>query len=144
MNGKAIESTVLNKILVLASEYTVLAESKRRLTEMPPASSLLLVRKRLKRTEECVELLFTHGVSTVEYFPAFEDELQRAQKGSTLSLGELLKVEKLLRSARIARSSVIGFIENENSQMREIVDKIYYDERISIVYNIAFVTAVFG
>lgn len=130
MNAKAIESTELNKILALVSNFAVLDGGKVRVQNTTPCNVLSETRKRLKRTEECVELLFTHGVSTVEYYSPFDDELVRAQKGSTLSPAELLKVEKLLRSARIARTSVIGFISEENSQVKGLVDNLYYDENL--------------
>lgn len=130
MNAKAMESTELNKILALVSNFAVLDGGKLRVQNTTPCNLLSETRKRLKRTEECVELLFTHGVSTVEYYSPFDDELVRAQKGSTLSPAELLKVEKLLRSARIARTSVIGFISEENSQVKALVDNLYYDENL--------------
>ena len=130
MNAKAIESTELNKILALVSNFAVLDGGKLRVQNTTPCNLLSETRKRLKRTEECVELLFTHGVSTVEYYSPFDDELVRAQKGSTLSPAELLKVEKLLRSARIARTSVLGFLSEENSQVKRLVDNLYYDENL--------------
>ena len=130
MNAKAIESTELNKILSLVSNFAVLDGGKLRVQNTTPCNLLSETRKRLKRTEECVELLFTHGVSTVEYYSPFDDELVRAQKGSTLSPAELLKVEKLLRSARIARTSVLGFLSEENSQVKRLVDNLYYDENL--------------
>ena len=130
MNAKAMESTELNKILALVSNFAVLDGGKVRVQNTTPCNVLSETRKRLKRTEECVELLFTHGVSTVEYYSPFDDELVRAQKGSTLSPAELLKVEKLLRSARIARNSVLGFLPEENSQVKGLVDNLYYDENL--------------
>lgn len=130
MNAKAIESTELNKILALVSNFAVLDGGKLRVQNTTPCNLLSETRKRLKRTEECVELLFTHGVSTVEYYSPFDDELVRAQKGSTLSPAELLKMEKLLRSARIARTSVLGFLSEENSQVKRLVDNLYYDENL--------------
>ena len=89
-----MESTELNKILALVSNFAVLDGGKLRVQNTTPCNLLSETRKRLKRTEECVELLFTHGVSTVEYYSPFDDELVRAQKGSTLSPAELLKMEK--------------------------------------------------
>ena len=130
MNAKAIESTELNKILALVSNFAVLDGGKLRVQNTTPCNLLSETRKRLKRTEECVELLFTHGVSTVEYYSPFDDELVRAHKGSTLSPAELLKMEKLLRSARIARTSVLGFLSEENSQVKRLVDNLYYDENL--------------
>ena len=130
MNAHAIEKTELHKILSAVATYAVLDGSKTRLESSQPASSLAVVKHRLQTTNECVELLFTHGVSKIEYFPPFEDELGRAKKGSTLTCAELLKAENLLRSARIARTSICGIVDDGIIQLRELADKLYYDEHL--------------
>ena len=96
MNEKAIEKTELNKILALVAEYAVLDGTKERIKETQPSSELSIVRKELSKTEEGVELLFHHGVSKIERFESFSDEIKRAKKGSTLSCGELLSLGNFL------------------------------------------------
>ena len=127
MNRTAIEKTELNKILCIASGYCVLDNSKERLAEMIPSSSLLEVKKSLSLTSECVKLLFTHGVSKIEYFPPFTDEIERSKKGSALTCGELLSVGNLLRSIRIAHTSVAAVNDAEIVGVRELTDKLYYN-----------------
>ncbi|MBR2024059.1 MAG: endonuclease MutS2, partial [Clostridia bacterium] len=127
MNAHAIEKTELNKILSQVATYAVLEGSKSRLETATPSSVLAEVKERLQITHECVELLFTHGVSKVEYFPTFDDEIVRAKKGSTLTCAELLKAENLLRSARIAHTSIAGVTDDTITKMREISDKLYFD-----------------
>ena len=130
MNQRAIEKTELNKILSLASQYATLEGGKKRLTETQPTPSLKEAKKRLKTTEECVALLFTHGVSKIESFPAFSDELGRAKKGSALSCGELLKIENLLRSTRIAHTSILSVADENFADMKELANALYYDETL--------------
>ena len=130
MNQKAIEKTELNKILLIASEYATLTGGKRRLEQMQPTPSVLEAKKRLKITEECVALLFSYGVSKIEYFPEFTDEMGRAKKGSALSCGELLKIENLLRSTRIAYNSIHTVGDTEIKYMKETADRLYYDEAL--------------
>ena len=130
MNQRAIEKTELNKILSLASQYATLEGGKKRLTETQPTPSLKEAKKRLKTTEECVALLFTHGVSKIESFPAFSDELGRAKKGSALSCGELLKIENLLRSTRIAHTSILSVADENFADMKELANALYYDEAL--------------
>ena len=127
MNFRAIEKTELNKILSLAAEYAVLDGSKAALTSLQPSSDIGVVKKSLAITQECVALLFTHGVSKIEYFPAFSDEIQRAQKGSALSCGELLNVGNLLRSVRIAHTSVNAVNDENIKFMKEMADRLYFD-----------------
>ena len=130
MNQRAIEKTELNKILALAAEYAVLEGGKELLRKTQPCSDVGDVKKLLKCTEECIRLLFSHGISKVEFFPAFNDELGRAAKGSALTCGELLKAENLLRSARIAYTSINGVTDDDITQMRLISQNIYYDAHL--------------
>ena len=130
MNQRAIEKTELNKILSLVAEYAVLDGSKGMLEQTEPASELSETKKRLRLTEESRELLFTHGVSKIEYFSPFLDEIERAKKNSALSCGELLKTENLLRSARIAHTSIKGLADDSIVLLKELADKLYYDANL--------------
>lgn len=127
MNRNAIEKTELNKILSIASGFCTLENSKLRLLETVPCSSLSEVKKALSLTKECLKLLFTHGVSKIEHFPPFTDEIERSKKGSALTCGELLSVGNLLRSIRIAHTSVTSVNDEEIVGVKELVNKLYYN-----------------
>lgn len=130
MNQKAIEKTELNKILANAAEYAVLDGSKRKLLQMQPTSDVSEARKRLKETDESMRLLFRYGISKIELFPAFDDELGRAKKGSPLSCGELLKTENLLRSTRIAYTSIQSIADEEITEIKRFAEGLYYDANL--------------
>ncbi len=130
MNQRAIEKTELNKILTLVAEYAVLDGSKERLLSTHPADSVEETNRRLKMTEESMKLLFTHGVAKIERFEGFSDEIERAKKGSALSCGELLKAGSLLRSTRIAHTSIQGVTDEEITLLREYADRLYYDSNL--------------
>ena len=130
MNQRAIEKTELNKILSLAAEYAVLAGGKSKLCNMQPSSEISKAKSRLKLTEESLKLLFTHGISKIEFFPAFDDELGRAKKGSPLSCGELLKAENLLRSTRIAYTSIHAVNDEEIVDIKKLADGLYFDANL--------------
>lgn len=130
MNEQAKEKTELNKILRLVSEYAVLNGAKEKIKNFQPQTNVSSARRGLALTEECLALLFRHGVSKIEAFPELSDELERAQKGSTLSFGELLAGAALLRSVRIAHTSVAAVTDPEIVKIREISDKLYYDQTL--------------
>ena len=130
MNQRAIEKTELNKILASVAEYAVTEGGKQRVKGLQPTADVREAVDSLKRTEECVTLLFTHGLAKIEYFPAFDDEIERAQKGSTLSCGELLKAENLLRSVRIAYKSITSVNDETIVGMRELANRLYFDENL--------------
>ena len=128
MNERAIESTELNKILSLVSAYAVLGGSKSRLATLRPVSKLIEAQKRLQLTEECVALLFEKGVSQIEYFDNADEEIFLAKKGSTLTPAALLKTAQLLRSTRIARTTVLALMDEGMTEIKSLVDRLYYDE----------------
>ena len=130
MNQRAIERTELNKILALVAEYAVTDGGKAKLLALQPQACVADAKIRLKKTEEARALLFTHGIAKIEYFPPFSDEIERAKKGSALSCGELLKVENLLRSVRIAHKNIKGVNDEEIYLLKDIADKLYFDENL--------------
>ena len=130
MNQKAIEKTELNKILSLVSEFAVLEGGKRSVLERIPSSDLSEVKKRLSLTEEAIELLFHYGVSKIERFETFTDELKRAKKGSTLSCGELLSLANLLRSTRIAYTSISAVNDKNLRLLKELANNLYFDKNL--------------
>ncbi len=130
MNQRAIEKTELNKILALVAEYAVLEGTKERLIATQPSAEVEETNRRLRLTEEATELLFRYGIAKIEYFQPFLDEIERAQKGSALSCGELLKAEALLRSTRIAYSGISGIIDDGITCVRELASRLYFDENL--------------
>lgn len=127
MNQKSIEKTELNKILALVAEFAVLEGGKALVETALPVSDLPTVRKRLQQTQEARKLLFEYGVSKIEYFSPFSDELDRAEKGSTLSCGELLKAGNLLRTTRIAHTSIRSIRDEQISILADLADRLYFD-----------------
>ena len=130
MNQRAIEKTELNKILSIAAEYAVLEGGKEKLRTFSPVSEPKEAKRLLRLTEECVKLLFSYGISKIEHFPSFTDELGRAKKGSALTCGELLKAENLLRSARIAHGSISAINDEEIQEIRLLSDRLYFDAHL--------------
>ena len=130
MNQRAIEKTELNKILSSVAEYAVLDVSKEALKICPPITDIALLKNSLDKTEECVKLLFTHGVGKVEYVPPLSDEIVRAERGSTLSCGELLSMASLLRSTRIAYGNIHSITDDEIKLMRQVADCLYFDQTL--------------
>ncbi len=130
MNQRAIEKTELNKILSLVANFAVLEGTKEKVTSTQPTPSVEETKDRLRLTEESVALLFTHGVAKIEYFSPFLDEIERAKKGSALSCGELLKAEALLRSTRIAYTSIKGITDEEIVRMKALADRLYFDSSL--------------
>ena len=95
MNDTALQKTELNKILAIVSDYAVLDGSKTAVLNTRPSCVLAEVKTRLNATEEAKELLFEKGISKIEYFPPFDDEIERAKKRLKANVNFELTMELL-------------------------------------------------
>ena len=123
---KSLMSLEFDKVLIKLSEYCVLNKTKETAQNLEPAENFLESKHLLDRTSEAFELLYTGGVSGIEFYDEIEDIPERASKGSTLSMGELLRVYRFLRSCRILQSSVLSS-NVESPIIKTQVSAIYPD-----------------
>lgn len=130
MNAKSLEKLELNKILAACAEYCTLERSRKNLTSLEPSSELSEVRARLSACAEADKLLYRYGVGKVEYFPEVGDLIVRASKGSTLSMGELLDVNCLLRSARAAYEGISAIEDDGITYLKSVAHNLYFDARL--------------
>lgn len=127
ISEKTVSALELNKILNAVEKFAALDKTKRNILSLRPSSDYDSVKFELKKTREAFKLLYVHGVSGVEYFGDFGDELSRAKKGATLSIPELINVQKLLQSSRFLVNSFNGIADDEITALREIANRIYFD-----------------
>ncbi|MBO7369081.1 MAG: hypothetical protein J6U25_02200, partial [Clostridia bacterium] len=105
MNERTLKTLEYDKVLSTVAQFAALQNAKRQISATVPESDLESVKLLLDKTEEAKKLLFDYGVGGVEYFDEPGEEIERAAKGSPLTLGEILKVARLLKSSRIARNA---------------------------------------
>lgn len=127
INEKTISALELNKILRSVGNFAALDKTKRDILSLRPLTNYDLIKTELKKTSEAFKLLYVHGVSGVEYFCDFGDELTRAKKGATLAIPELLNVQKLLQSSRFLVNSFNIIEDGEITELSEIINRIYFD-----------------
>lgn len=130
MDQRTIEKLELNKILKAAASFAVLPETKERLAGTFPETELKEARYFLDLTSEADLLLFRYGTGRIEAYEGVADSPERAEKGASLSCGELLAVAALLRSARVAYNGVRSVADENIVHMREIADRLYFDETL--------------
>lgn len=106
MEDKTLNALEYDKILRIVAEFCVLRESAENIRAENPATDYETVKSKLSETEEAYELLYSGGVSGIEFYDDLCDALIRAQKGSTLGMGELLRVARLMKSSRLLYTSV--------------------------------------
>ena len=126
-NARRLE---LDKILSACASHAVLEAGKELLLSCRPVCEVGEARAMLDLTEEATLLLFTLGAGKVEEFPPCGELLERAEKGATLSMAELLGTARLLRSARVLYRSVRSFSDERIVRMKELTEHLMFDERL--------------
>lgn len=128
VSDKVLNSMEYSKILEICSNFAVLDGSKQAILREKPVSSIEEAEFLLKKTQESFKLLFEYGISGIEYFDPITDELARAKRESVLTMGELLSVARILRSARIVYSSITSIHDEEITAIRTLAESIYFDK----------------
>jgi DNA mismatch repair protein MutS2 len=118
----------LDKILTAVSSFAVLEKGRGKALSALPARDVASAAQLLNATEEATRLLFELGAGRIEEFPPLGDTAERAQKGATLSCGELLACARLLRSARVLYRSVHALSDDRILLFRSLVDRLVFDE----------------
>lgn len=130
MDDKSLKRLELNKVLSACADYACLDGTKAIFDSLAPSSDLSEVREALSRTAECLKLLFRYGLGGIEHFDDVSDLLMRASKRSTLSCAELRQVNALLRSARLAYTSINSVEDDEIVKIKGDSARIYFDKNL--------------
>ncbi len=127
ISNKTLNSLEYNKILSLIKNFAVLDKTKAMIDGYFPISDYENSKNLLQKTKEAYNLLFNYGVQDVEYFDGFTNELDKATKGFTLSIKEILMVGYLLKSSRITSNSIINVNGDDVPILKALASSIFYD-----------------
>lgn len=128
ISDKVLLALEFDKIQRLCAEHAVLERGKRAICEEKPTSDMEEANFLLKKTQEAYKLLFDYGVAGVDYFDELNDELTRAKRNSTLSMGELLRVARMLRSSRVVYNAMTAINDEEITALRALAESLYCDK----------------
>jgi len=128
ISERVLDALEFNKIQQICAQYAVLDCGKLALSKERPTSDMGEADFLLKKTQEAYKLLYTYGVSGVDFFDELTDELSRAKRGSTLSMGEILRVARMLRSSRIVYNSLTTINDENITALRVLAESLYCDK----------------
>lgn len=126
MDEKVLKTLEFDKVKTKIAEYCVLYPAKNEMNAIVPFTDYASAKSELNKTKEAFELLYSDGVSGIEFYDDLGDCLMRAAKGATLSMGELLRVARLLKSSSILYSGVTSAKSNAEILKSE-VSGVYVD-----------------
>lgn len=119
MNEKALKVLEYYKIIDIMKNYTQTAAAKDILDSLKPYNNLYEVREHLEETREALELFMKKGRPPFEGLYDIRDGISRAEKGSVLMPGQLLKIANMLRCARRFKEYVARREEEESFRVIE-------------------------
>ncbi len=131
--AKAVKTLEFDKILTKLSSYCTVEAAHGAIMSIHPSVSAEEIKRRLKETSEAKALIQTKGVLTLSNVKDITNHLERADKGSCLSLSDLLDIAALLKvcaSLKVYFNNISqdGFLFSYSEKIRE---NKFLEEKIS-------------
>ena len=125
ITAKTLKTIEYDKIASQVASFAVLQSAKDEILSFNPVSDFSEAEFLLKKTQEAYKLLYTYSVSGIYFFPNVSDELERADKGGTLGIAEILRVTQNLKSARILKTSLDSVHDDKIVYLPEIANRLF-------------------
>lgn len=130
IDQKTLKTLEYDKILILLQNECVLEKSKEKVLKLKPNTKKEEVQYMLDLLEQINFVKDEYLVSFMEYFDDPSLAIKKAEILNTLSIKELLVIARLLRSSRIAKTSIENIESSKIDLVREIVSQIQFDQRL--------------
>ena len=124
---KVLNLLELNKVTEKVKRFLSLEMGKGTLDEERPAKSFEEMRERLLLTREADVVLTKYGADPVASYDDPQAALQKAEKQITLAISGILKVARILRSARLFKKK-IAQLEDELPQLKRFASLLFIDK----------------
>lgn len=118
-----------NKIKETVAQYTVSNRAREEILSSALSFDKYEIETALNMTREASLMLEKYQLNPVAAFDDLDEILEKSKKDVTLAMGELLKVGRLLRSARIAQSTLKS-APNEINLLKNITENIFIDKSL--------------
>lgn len=126
VDNKTINTLEFDKILQLLSEFTVSSPTKEAVLSMLPDNDINAVNKLLDTTQEMYDTVNKYNVNPISPFDDCIESIKKASAGAILQMGELLKIRRLIKSGRVAKSSIDSLL-SDIVNLKEIVAPLFID-----------------
>lgn len=126
---RVYEILEFNKICDAVSNCAVLSATKNRILVAQPTFDLAEIRVLQSLTAEADIMLNKLLLNPIVAFDDIDEILEKARVDVTLSMGELLKVARLLRTSRIAKTTIASATEEVN-RLKDIALGLYVEKNL--------------
>ena len=130
MNDRTLRTLEYGKILEKVAFLAYTEKAKKDILELKPFSDAEKVKTMLDETEEADLVLFEHAVNPAMNFDDVTVPLERAEVLSMLSMGEVLKIERVLRVSRTLRGQILNLPDDRIKLLKEKANLIFVDKKL--------------
>jgi DNA mismatch repair protein MutS2 len=122
---KTLKTLEYDKILNLMLPFTSSETGKRRILETVPQTTYEAALNELNLTVEADKVLYQHGINVSFTFDEITDQAARSKKLSVLTMGDLLRIARLLKTARIVYSGIDDINDSSLEMLKQMSSGIY-------------------
>lgn len=130
MNDRTLRTLEYDKILEKAAAFAYSKNAKEAVKNIKPFSDAEAIKRALNETEEADIILFEHAINPSLNFDDVTQAIERAEILSMLSMGELLRIERVLRVARALQGQILNVPDERIVLLKQKASEIFTDKRL--------------
>ena len=130
MNERTLRTLEYDKILEKAAAFAYSKNAKEAVKNIKPFSDAEDIKRALNETEEADIILFEHAINPSLNFDDVTQAIERAEILSMLSMGELLRIERVLRVARALQGQILNVPDDRIVLLKQKASEIFIDKRL--------------
>lgn len=140
MNEKTFKALEYQKILEKTAFFAFSSKAKSDIMSLRPFKDITVIQEKLEETEEADIILFEYAVNPSLNFDDVTNALERAEVFSMLTMGELLRIERVLRVARNLRGQILNVPDERVKLLKEKASRIYVNKTLEDDINAAIIS----
>ncbi|MCI5791144.1 MAG: endonuclease MutS2 [Clostridiales bacterium] len=130
MNERTLRTLEYDKILEKAAAFAYSKNAKEAVKNIKPFTDAEDIKRALNETEEADIILFEHAINPSLNFDDVTQAIERAEILSMLSMGELLRIERVLRVARALQGQILNVPDERIVLLKQKASEIFTDKRL--------------
>lgn len=130
MNERTLRTLEYDKILEKVATFAYSTNAKDAVKNIKPFSDAEAIKTALNETEEADIILFEHAINPSLNFDDVTQAIERAEILSMLSMGELLRIERVLRVARALQGQILNVPDDRIVLLKQKASEIFTDKRL--------------
>ncbi len=130
MRNKTLKALEYDKILQKVAFFACSASAKSLISEIRPMQDIEKITQTLNEVEEADKILFEYAINPTLSFDDITNALERANVLSMLTMGELLRIERVLRISRTLQAQILKVPDENIKILKALAKSIYINKQL--------------